>query len=573
MINQSQRQALTRVKELMLRLHHVTREAGIQVDEEELLNNAISNLESVFLLVVVGEFNSGKSQLINSLIGSEFCETGVLPTTENVNILVHGPQVKVSKDSKNIHRIFLPVPLLRETNIVDTPGTNAILTEHQDITEHFVPRSDLVIFVTSVDRPFSESERKFLRRIDTWKKKVVMVVNKKDLIDPENLEKVVDFVKTNASQELRDDVQVFALSAKAAMQFKAGSQPGMKEGYFKTGFKELEDFVTDALKDNNKIRLKMENPLGIADHLVHKYMKVVQAQQGVLRGDLAVIKEVMDQLDQFKVEMQKDFLLQVSKLDNVFLRMMEKTDAFLEDTLSIGNIGDLVRADVMKTRFDQMVNKDVSEELQESMVNLVDWMAIRTERQAELVAQNMSRAISPSLGRAANCTIGSDFLSNRISMVRSLQNHARATVSPDYRQQEQERLVKAISTALYTFAAVEVSAVGLGALFTAALFDWTGIAGAGLLAITGFAVVPHKRQRLRKDMKRNIVLLQTRTAEVTHKHFSQELDASVEKITQSIAPFTRYVQAENSKFQGLVQSFEQLAKDSENSRNEIRKVT
>jgi predicted GTPase len=50
-------------------------------------------------------------------------------------------------------------------SIVDTPGTNAIVREHEALTSQFVPRSDLVLFITSADRPFTESEKIFLQHI------------------------------------------------------------------------------------------------------------------------------------------------------------------------------------------------------------------------------------------------------------------------------------------------------------------------------------------------------------------------------------------------------------------------
>ena len=46
--------------------------------------------------------------------------------------------------------------ILKEIAIVDTPGTNALDRHHEALTATFVPRSDLVLFVTSADRPFSE---------------------------------------------------------------------------------------------------------------------------------------------------------------------------------------------------------------------------------------------------------------------------------------------------------------------------------------------------------------------------------------------------------------------------------
>lgn len=45
-----------------------------------------------------------------------------------------------------------------QINLVDTPGTNVILKRQQRLTEEFVPRADLVLFVLSADRPFTESE-------------------------------------------------------------------------------------------------------------------------------------------------------------------------------------------------------------------------------------------------------------------------------------------------------------------------------------------------------------------------------------------------------------------------------
>ena len=78
---------------------------------------------------------------------------------------------------------MLPAELLRKLNIVDTPGTNVILERQQRLTEEFVPRADLVLFIMSADRPFTDSEVKFLKYIRQWGKKVVFVLNKVDIFD------------------------------------------------------------------------------------------------------------------------------------------------------------------------------------------------------------------------------------------------------------------------------------------------------------------------------------------------------------------------------------------------------
>ena len=143
------------------------------------LADSRDQLAQPFLLVVVGEFNAGKSAFINALVGARVLEEGVTPTTSRVGILQHGALA-----------------------IVDTPGTNAVLREHEALTRDFLPRADLVLFVTSADRPYTESERTFLEAIREWGKKVVLVLNKADLLrTPQELEQVIAFVREPGRQD------------------------------------------------------------------------------------------------------------------------------------------------------------------------------------------------------------------------------------------------------------------------------------------------------------------------------------------------------------------------------------
>src|SRR5215203_5264782 len=128
-------------------------------EHQHALVRSIEQLDELFLLVIIGEFNSGKSAFINALLGSKVVTEGVTPTTAQINVLQYGETVERQVRESNLHVITAPSPLLREIHIVDTPGTNAIIREHETITSEFVPRSDLVLFVTSADRPFTESER------------------------------------------------------------------------------------------------------------------------------------------------------------------------------------------------------------------------------------------------------------------------------------------------------------------------------------------------------------------------------------------------------------------------------
>ena len=66
--------------------------ASFKFDDENrsALSDAIDQLNNLFLLVVVGEFNSGKSAFINALLGDKYLKEGVTPTTNRINLVKYG---------------------------------------------------------------------------------------------------------------------------------------------------------------------------------------------------------------------------------------------------------------------------------------------------------------------------------------------------------------------------------------------------------------------------------------------------------------------------------------------------
>ena len=112
-------------------------------------------------------------------------------------------------------------PFLRDIHLVDTPGTTAITREHEALTQRFVPRADLILFVTSADRPFTESEHLFMERIREWGKKVVIVINKADILQtPEDLDRIQTYVRDSVQTLLHFAPKLFPVSAKVALEAK-----------------------------------------------------------------------------------------------------------------------------------------------------------------------------------------------------------------------------------------------------------------------------------------------------------------------------------------------------------------
>jgi small GTP-binding protein len=217
-------------REALAALREAIQPLGPEPDDTEALRQAEADLEEMFLLVVVGEFNSGKSSFINALLGEEVLPEGVTPTTASINILRYGPQPTESTVADFLVERTFPAPFLRDISIVDTPGTNAIIRRHEELTRHFVPRSDLVLFITSTDRPFTESERGFMETIREWGKKIVIVLNKVDLLtNPDDVERVLHFIEEHSVQLLGQQPEIFPVSARLAKQARSVDNPSERD--------------------------------------------------------------------------------------------------------------------------------------------------------------------------------------------------------------------------------------------------------------------------------------------------------------------------------------------------------
>jgi hypothetical protein len=119
------------------------------------------------------------------------------------------------------------------------------------------------------------------------------------------------------------------------------------------------------------------------------------------------------------------------------------------------------------------------------------------------------------------------------------------------RDQEASELAAHVETAVAQTALLEVGAVGLGALVTAAVLssslDITGIVAAGTLAILGFFVIPYKRKQAKDNFRKKMVDLRTRLLETLTNQFTTESQSAVVRLKDGVTPYVRYVHAESER--------------------------
>lgn len=268
MIGQDFLDLRTRLGAALHLLAEVAPDAGANPDHAVILENLVNSLKDPFVFVVVGEVNVGKSTLLNALFGAEFSRTGIMPTTDKIYFFKHGIAEKRVPITRTLEEVFVPIDFLKDFHVVDTPGTNSVETEHQEITERFVPASDLVIFVFSAINPWGNSTWQFLERVHKhWMRHVIFVLGQCDLRTEEEVAAILDYMRNLCRQRFGREFPIFPVSAKSA--FLSRSSGIDRERLFaSSGFPKLEEHISKSMGASGQRTGKLANALRIAGDIL-----------------------------------------------------------------------------------------------------------------------------------------------------------------------------------------------------------------------------------------------------------------------------------------------------------------
>lgn len=374
--------------------------ADVTEADRQVLQDTLEHLEELFMLVIAGEFNSGKSSFINALLGETVLAEGVTPTTDKITLLRHGDEASETlKEPFLVERTY-PAAILRQLVIVDTPGTNAVIRRHEELTRRFVPRSDLVLFITSADRPFTESEREFLALIKEWGKKIVLILNKVDILETEeDVHEVVRFVSDHARALLGTTPEVFPVSARMAQRArKADNESVRSELRGISRFDAIEDYIINTLDQETRVRLKLLSPLGVAERLTSTYLAAVEERLGVLHDDFATLDNIDQQLQVFREDLNNDVQYHLNEIDTLLRDFEQRGNQFMDDHIKLTRIPQLMQGEALKREFEQTVVGDLPHELDKRIQTMVDWSVEKNLRLWQNITDFITRRRIPEHG-------------------------------------------------------------------------------------------------------------------------------------------------------------------------------
>jgi small GTP-binding protein len=284
------------IRALLVELAAAAEAAGLPSVARDVRDTRLPKLDQErYTIVVLGEFNHGKSTFVNALLGKAVLPTGITPTTAVLTHLSHGARATATLvmesgerrgidpkafgewltveglepkqkeqagagENAGVHHVEVSYPasiLENHVTIVDTPGVNDINEQRAEITYGYLPRADAAVFLLDATQILTASERQFLeeRILRSTRDRLIFLVAKADLLDGAELEETMAFARKHLGAIVAEPA-IFAVSAKRAL---AGDAAG-------GGF---EPFVAHlgATVANERRRLLLDHALADAGRL------------------------------------------------------------------------------------------------------------------------------------------------------------------------------------------------------------------------------------------------------------------------------------------------------------------
>jgi len=442
---------------------------------------------------------------------------------------------------------------------------------------HDQPRADLVLFVTSYDRPLSESERLFLEYIrGAWGKRLVVVVNKADLAETEAaLAQVLEHVRDGLVRIFREagienarPPLLFPVAARLALQAKEADPDGYQADprWGASRFAPFERFLKETLTDDARLALKLAAPLDAARTLLADVGQRIEAQRDVLAQDEVQLAALNGRFAEVRQSLDEIAGRAVAEVDRELLEMEKRGTRFLDDTIRVSRLGLIRDRNAFREEFDRQVVRDAEQRIEARLGEAADALLRRV---FELWNETYARLTD--LRRDGSKAEGG-FMYDREQVLRDVLREARRTIDQYDMSEEARRLLENTRSALTVGG---VTAVGIGAvavvLIATTAFDLTGgLLAAGALGTLGFIVLPAQRKRAVREFSERVDTLRNDLRGSLERELAEEVDTTIGQVRQLVRPVAALALDARERLDAMSAETERLAAETDTIRGTVR---
>lgn len=526
----------------------------------ETIEGLLKDIREPLLFVVVGEVKAGKSSLLNGLFGEEFAKVDVLPATDRVYIFRYGEKESSVEVSPQLTERYQPIPFLKNFNVVDTPGTNTMVARHQTITESFIPRADLVLFVFSVTNPWTQSAWELLDLVQKkWLKNIIFVIQQMDLRDEAEIAIIRRHLEDTALQKLGFTPPIFAVSARKALLAKT-SGLDKERLWSESQFGPLEDQITRTVTEGGARMMKLISTTSTGNLMVSDFAEEIRGSFDLIRRD----EQHLERVQNFIQVRREQTLRQVAG----FLRGVERAcrdcaehgKKLIEEKLSFWKTWRLLwTRSKWQHDFQNEVETKLRETVQPQVENAVQlletdlrslWPQLQDTIEAQFASEGKNR-VSKTIP---------DFARQRRDLLQSIELTLVARVAG---KGVEEQLAKTFAqSAAWLRPAAGVAAMGgiatvVAAMISASVADVTGIV-AGSAAILGTFVAFGQRGKVLRAYEKEMDAKRVELVAAIEQQMEQAIDLFYKEISTAFQPLTDFCATERKRYEPLLKRTEDL---------------
>lgn len=408
---QAKREIIQRFEQLA----NVAESVGMITLARDIRTTRIPKLESErFHLVVLGEFNHGKSTFVNALLGQDVLPTGITPTTASINHVIYADQPRArvvlkTGESKDVDpsqlkewvtvvggradevafvELGFPSEMLKNhVVLVDTPGVNDLNEARAEVTYGYVPRADAVVFLLDAGQALKDSEREFLRSrvLESARDRLIFVLGKMDLLSPDERTAVVEYVKGGLGNIAQDPV-LFPLSARdwQRSQDPNSGMPQLTQYFERFLARDRAQVILDnAAADAARTASYLENNLGVR-------MRAYDMDIGELETRIQAVREQLDaskrKLDELHIRIDAD-------AQSIKNQIMLDLESFAKQfVLALPHQIDAVDADDVKTYLPAFIEDKFKEWAEIEGAKLAAMLEHLAEEVIQITNENVAAA-------------------------------------------------------------------------------------------------------------------------------------------------------------------------------------
>ncbi len=537
------------------------------------LRDAMFHADHPYMMVFVGPFNSGKSSLINALVNKpDLLKMGPTPVTDQISILRYGDDSLDTGAMSAVNTVFSSSPLLHKVSFVDTPGLESVFKEHDETTEKFLHRADIILLVMLATQAMTQSNVEYLQQFKHFGKKVVIVINQCDLLTDEERVAVRRYVVEQSKDKLGFIPDVWMMSAKWGAEAQQ-STPRDEELWAKSGLQQIEQFVENQLGDGNRLRQKLQTPLQIAQNAHQAAVNMVKTNQQTYDQYRNITENVERQLSQQKADQQRVIRESSADIETRFKTASERARVALRDHFSLANVLRLTWNGVLEVTFLGWIlrggkpPRTIKEAFKHHKVNesLTELPAVSDRLPARLEGQDMKDLVDlATYARREVEGMKAEMRGKMIGTITSPATYDRsatAKLRDDLEPLEKEAQVEQtehvervqrnsiIYLALWQIICL-ILLIGLitlwGSIATTndPAIEFVLLAALIIASLLGFAFIPLQGRLMHRDYKYRMSAIQERYLAILNKAADAQLESSMRLRRDTVSPLTRLIEAQ-----------------------------